>query len=47
VLYGEGDLFNFGYVRLVPQAVGGALLVAEVHDADGQPRPGSTITLSP
>jgi alkaline phosphatase D len=47
MLYGEGDLFNFGYVRIVPQADGSAALLADVRGADGSIRPGSSITLTP
>lgn len=46
-LYAEGGLFNFSYVRIEPQADGKVHLVADVRGADGVPRPGSHLDLTP
>jgi len=47
ILYQEGDLFNFGYVRIEPAADGTYHLTADVRGEDGLPRPGSTVELAP
>jgi alkaline phosphatase D len=47
ILYQEGDLFNFGYVRIEPAADGTYHLIADVRGEDGLPRPGSTVELAP
>ena len=47
VLYQEGDIFNFGYVRVVEQPDGKMHLLADVRGADGVVRPGSSLDLSP
>ncbi|HZU07987.1 MAG TPA: alkaline phosphatase D family protein [Chloroflexota bacterium] len=47
LLYGEGQLLNFGYVRLEPSAEGPARLIAEVRDETGAVRPGSRLELTP
>jgi alkaline phosphatase D len=47
LLYAEGGLFNFGYVRIERQADGQVHLLAEVRDEEGQPRPGSLLDLRP
>lgn len=46
-LYAEGALFNFSYVRIEQQADGRVHLVADVRGADGLPRPGSHLDLTP
>ncbi|MGZ9190068.1 MAG: alkaline phosphatase D family protein [Nitrospira sp.] len=47
VLYTEGGLFNFGYVRIARQADGHPHLIAEVYDDRGERRPGATLDLTP
>ena len=47
ILYQEGDLFNFGYLRIEPAADGAYHLIADVRGEDGLPRPGSTVDLAP
>lgn len=47
VLYAEGQLFNFGYVRVEQMPDGKAHLIAEVRGEDGQERPGSLLDLTP
>ena len=46
-LYAEGGLFNFSYVRVARQADGRVHLVADVRAANGVPRPGSQLDLTP
>ncbi len=47
VLYREGELFNFQYVRLEPATDGTTHLVADVRGEDGLRRPGSLLDLAP
>jgi alkaline phosphatase D len=47
VLYAEGDLFNFGTVRVDPSAAGGTVLRTDVRDETGAVRPGSELVLLP
>lgn len=47
VLYAEGGLFNFGYVRIAAQSDGKVHLMADVRDATGAPRLGSLVDLTP
>jgi alkaline phosphatase D len=47
VLYAEGELFNFGYVRIAAQGDGKVHLMADVRGADGVRRPGSLVDLTP
>ncbi len=47
VLYQEGNLFNFQYVRLEPDTDGTTHLIADIRDVDGLPRPGSRLELTP
>ncbi|BAS26695.1 alkaline phosphatase D family protein [Limnochorda pilosa] len=47
VLYSEGQLFNFSYVRIDRAADGTFHLVADVRGEDGRPRPGSRVELAP
>lgn len=47
VLYSEGDLFNFQYVRLEPAADGTTHLIADVRDEEGLARPGSLLDVAP
>jgi alkaline phosphatase D len=47
ILYQEGDLLNFGYVRIAPAVDGTYHLIADVRGEDGLPRPGSTVELVP
>jgi hypothetical protein len=46
-LYGEGGIFNFGYVRVRVAADRTAHLLADVRDETGAVRPGSTLDLAP
>lgn len=46
-LYGEGKIFNFGVVRIEPDAAGRALFKIEHRDETGGVRPGSSIVLEP
>jgi hypothetical protein len=47
VLYVEGGIFNFSYIRLERQADGLVHLLADVRSEDGLPRPGSALDLRP
>ncbi len=47
VLYAEGDIFNFGTVRIDPTAPSGTVLRTDVRDETGAVRPGSELVLSP
>jgi len=47
VLYAEGGLFNFGFVRINRQSDGKVHLVADVRDEHGVQRPGSVLDLTP
>lgn len=47
LLYAEGGIFNFGYVRIEEGSEGMVDLVADVRGEDGQPRPGSLLKLVP
>jgi alkaline phosphatase D len=47
VLYAEGNLFNFGTVRVDPSVPGGSRLRADVRDENGAVRPGSELELLP
>jgi alkaline phosphatase D len=48
ILYGEGNLFNFGYVRIEEgDNTGNPHLIADIRDANGIVRPGSTLDLIP
>jgi alkaline phosphatase D len=47
VLYAEGNLFNFGTVRVEPAAPGGTRLYTDVRDESGAVRPGSELELAP
>ena len=47
ILYGEGGILNFGYVRIEPGADGRAYLTADVRGEDGEPRPGSRLVVAP
>lgn len=44
-LYAEGRIFNFGVVRIEPDAAGRALFRIEYRDETGAVRPGSSLTL--
>lgn len=46
-LYAEGNLFNYGYARMERGPAGNMQFIFDIRDEDGQPRPGSTITLCP
>ena len=46
-LYGEGDIFNFAFVRIERQADGLFHLRADVRDERGVIRPGSELDLTP
>lgn len=45
-LYGEGNFFNFGSFRIVPQSKGRALFRAETFDSFGKLRPESVVVLN-
>ena len=45
LLYSEGDLFNFGVVRIGRDADGIVRLRAHIRGRDGSPRPGSELML--
>lgn len=45
VLYAEGNIFNFGYVRVERGADGSFHLLADVRDEEGRIRPGSELRL--
>jgi alkaline phosphatase D len=45
LLYAEGGLLNFGYIRIERDAEGRSRLIADVRGEDGQPRPGSRLEL--
>ncbi len=51
LLYGEGNMFNFGYVRIEDGADNGdsgkSHLIADIRDERGITRPGSTLDLMP
>lgn len=45
ILYGEGNLFNFSWIRVEPRADGRSALIAEIRDHSGTPRIGSRLEL--
>jgi alkaline phosphatase D len=47
LLYAEGGIFNFAYVRIEEGAGGKARFIADVRGEDGQPRPRSLLELVP
>ena len=55
LLYGEGNIFNFGYIRIedgrdseeVEEGNGKPHLIADIRDENGIVRPGSTLDLRP
>jgi alkaline phosphatase D len=52
LLYGEGNIFNFGYIRIEDRGeedsnIGKPHLIADIRDANGLVRPGSTLDLIP
>ena len=47
VLYGEGDLFNFGTVRVGDGSPGAPHLWSDIRDDTGRIRPGSALELEP
>jgi hypothetical protein len=52
LLYGEGNIFNFGYIRIEDRgeddsSIGKPHLIADIRDANGIVRPGSTLDLIP
>lgn len=47
LLYSEGEMFNFGVVRIGRDDDGVVRLRAEVRDRDGRVRPGSSLVLEP
>jgi alkaline phosphatase D len=52
LLYGEGNIFNFGYIRIEDAGeedsnIGKPHLIADIRDANGVVRPGSTLDLIP
>jgi alkaline phosphatase D len=46
LLFGDGPLFNFGYVRIARAADGRVHLIADVRDETGAPRAGSHLDLA-
>lgn len=46
-LYGEGDFFNFGFLQVLPQRRGKALLRAETVDSFGKTKRASVLVLRP
>ncbi len=46
-LYAEGNIFNFGFIRLQRAAGGTMHLIADVRDETGTVRPGSVVDLAP
>jgi hypothetical protein len=52
LLYGEGNIFNFGYIRIEDEREGDddndkPHLIADIRDEKGIVRPGSTLDLIP
>jgi hypothetical protein len=53
LLYGEGNVFNFGYIRIEDgrdnevEDNGKPHLIADIRDENGIVRPGSTLDLRP
>jgi phosphodiesterase/alkaline phosphatase D-like protein len=53
LLYGEGNIFNFGYVNIETRGGGAAAedgkshFIAEIRDENGIVRPGSILDLTP
>ena len=47
ILFGEGDVFNFGYYRLEKRPDGKVYFLADVRDETGAVRPGSSVELEP
>ena len=47
LLYAEGELFNFGFVRVQEQKDGRVHLFADVRGEDARIRPGSEVDLAP
>jgi alkaline phosphatase D len=53
LLYGEGNIFNFGYIRIEDRGeeedsnIGKPHLIADIRDANGVVRPDSTLDLIP
>ncbi|MEM9598118.1 MAG: alkaline phosphatase D family protein [Acidobacteriota bacterium] len=47
ILYGEGGVHNYAYLRLVRGGDGAVHLIADVRDEEGQPRFGSRVELVP
>ncbi len=45
VLYAEGEIFNFGYVRIEPASDGTSRLYADIRDETGAVRVGSALEL--
>ena len=47
ILYGEGGIFNFAYIRIEQRQDGLFHLLADVRDDHGMIRPGSELDLAP
>jgi alkaline phosphatase D len=47
VVYAEGNLFNFAYVRVQPGTGGKVHFIADIRDENGIERPGSYLDLTP
>ncbi len=47
ILYGEGDIFNFGTVRIGGEGAASPRLLTDIRDEEGRIRPGSALELRP
>ena len=47
LLYGEGDIFNFGYVKIIKDKDSTNHLIADIRDTNGNPREGSKVEIAP
>ncbi|MBA3750519.1 MAG: alkaline phosphatase D family protein [Nitrosopumilus sp.] len=47
LLYGEGDIFNFGYVKIIKDNDSNNHLIADIRDTNGNPREGSKLEIAP
>ncbi len=47
LLYGEGNIFNFGYVKIMKDRDSKYHLIADIRDMDGKPREGSKLEIAP
>ncbi len=47
LLYGEGNIFNFGYVKIIKDKDSANHLMADIRDTNGNPREGSMLEIAP